>query len=304
MENFAEIFSEVHNNITAVKVLNAKFYKSLPQNSPDELKEVLSNIWKSSIDQCLVCVKKEAAITRIIKFVIGIITSNDNDLVLTSCMTHLLQRSKAIDKVIRTNACQFIEKAMIEISNKNVEISEGLIDTIVKEFSPRLRDRVPAIRVSAINVLKFLQNTTNNNDEVTLDLSRLLQSDSSKDVRVAVIQSITITELTLPLIIARIRDIRPEVRVATCKRLGEGPITVKNLDSKSLSLIVRYGLNDRDKTVKDACKKLILIWLVQFNNVVPRLLRSMDFEIHEEEAEMLGYAIMEMVEKDEGNFIF
>lgn len=71
------------------------------------------------------------------------------------------------------------------------------------------------------------------------------------------------------------------------------------MDATSSATIVRYGLGDRDLKVREACKLLILKWLADYNNDVPKFLRLMDFEMYEEEAESLGYALMEIVERGE-----
>lgn len=72
---------------------------------------------------------------------------------------------------------------------------------------------------------------------------------------------------------------------------------IQNMDASSAATIVRYGLGDRDPKVKEACKMLVLKWLADYNNDVPKFLRLMDFEMYEEEAESLGSTVMEMVER-------
>lgn len=67
----------------------------------------------------------------------------------------------------------------------------------------------------------------------------------------------------------------------------------------SFALIVRFGLGDRDPTVKAACKILVLKWLGDYKNDVPKFFDKMDFEQYEEEAETLGYAVMEIVDRED-----
>lgn len=71
------------------------------------------------------------------------------------------------------------------------------------------------------------------------------------------------------------------------------------MDAPSAALIVRFGLGDRNDSVKESCKMLILKWLNDYKNDVPKFLRLMDFEMYEEEAESLGYAVMEIVDRSE-----
>lgn len=73
----------------------------------------------------------------------------------------------------------------------------------------------------------------------------------------------------------------------------------QNLDAPSKALIVQFGLSDRDNNVKNACKTLILKWLEEYKNDVPKFLRLMDFEMYEDEADSLGYAVMDIVDKSE-----
>jgi hypothetical protein len=74
-------------------------------------------------------------------------------------------------------------------------------------------------------------------------------------------------------------------------------LSPQNLDSAAKAMIVRCGLGDRDPKVKDACKVLILKWLSDYTYDVPKFLRLMDFEMYEDEAETLGYAVMEIIDK-------
>ena len=91
------------------------------------------------------------------------------------------------------------------------------------------------------------------------------------------------------------------MRTAAYIRLGDKDISAKHLDATAVALIVRFGLNDRDPSVKSACKDLILKFVADFNNDVPKFLRFMDFEMNEEEAEAVSFALMEMVEKGENH---
>ena len=71
------------------------------------------------------------------------------------------------------------------------------------------------------------------------------------------------------------------------------------MDAASKALIIQFGLSDRDSNVKVACKTLILKWLDEYKNDVPKFLRLMDFELYEVEAESLGYAVMDIVDQSE-----
>jgi hypothetical protein len=206
----------------------------------------------------------------------------------------LLQRSRAVDKAVRLRACQLIAGIMLKVQGS--EVAEEVLVKMIDVLTPRLRDKAPNVRVWAVKVFEWLQIE---DDFITEEMARLLNEDSSKEVRVAAVESICMSKTVLPLIIARVKDIKPEVRIAAMKRLSDPSIHAKCIDSASVALIVRFGLNDRDASVKLACKGLVLKWLADYGNNVPKFLRFMDFEVNEEEVDTVCHAVMEIVEKGE-----
>jgi HEAT repeats len=94
---------------------------------------------------------------------------------------------------------------------------------------PRLKDKVPGVRVLAVRALGNLQSE---GDGITEELLRLLQRDSSKEVRIAAVDCICLSKITLPLVIARVKDVKPEVRIAVYNRLS-----AKGMVSAKVSLI-------------------------------------------------------------------
>ena len=61
-------------------------------------------------------------------------------------------------------------------------ISDALCDEIVECLLPRLRDRVPAVRVEAVRAIARLQDPEDAEDTVVIEFIRMLRSDSSKYV--------------------------------------------------------------------------------------------------------------------------
>ena len=299
MEKVVSILTDALANGSNQKALISKLRKIVStEETTDEKLALLDGLWRGCLDQCIICPKKDRTVDKMVVFLTNFIaTSVDDDYVLESAMDHLLLRSRAIDKVIRLRTCQIIAGMMLKI--QGAEINEDVLEKMIAVLTPRLRDKAPNVRVWAVKIFEWLQNPQDESDFIIDEMIRLLNEDGSKEVRVAAVESISLKQTTLPLIIARVKDIKPEVRVAAYKRLSSGSINVKNLDSTSVALVLRFGLNDRDASVKTACKILILKWMADYNNDVPKFLRFMEYESNEEEAELCCHAIMEMVEKGE-----
>ena len=212
MEKVADIFEEVANSPSATfKALLQKLRKTL-QNEADK-ESLLTAIWRGVLDQCILCPKKERTVDKIVQFLTNFIVSSvssgeADDTVVVSGISHLLQRSRALDKNVRLRACQILGGILPKIEELTEDLTKNMTDVLM----PRLRDKAPAVRVAAVKVIEFLQFPQDSADQATLELQRLLTEDSSKEVRVAAAESICLTTTTLPLLIARVKDIKPEVR--------------------------------------------------------------------------------------------
>ena len=305
MDRLSAIFDEVQQSPSAgFKALVQKLRKTLQSAESEDVRQtMLTAIWRGCMDQCLLCPKKDRTIEKMVLFLTNFISSSvvgeGDDYVLVSGIDHLLQRSRAVDKAVRLRACQLIAGIMLKI--QGAEIAEEVLVKMIDVLTPRLRDKAPNVRVWAIKVFEWLQNPEGEDDFIIEEITRLLNEDGSKEVRVAAVESICLTKTALRLIVARVKDIKPEVRIAAMKRLSDASINAKHLDSASVALIIRFGLNDRDASVKVVCKGLVLKWLADYGNNVPKFLRFMDFEMNEEEVEAVCHAVMEIVEKGECN---
>jgi hypothetical protein len=70
------------------------------------------------------------------------------------------------------------------------------------------RPRAPPTLVAGVTTG---QTPTEPDDPVTLELLRLMGSDSSVDVRLVALKSVGLSRHTLPLMLRRARDVKPEV---------------------------------------------------------------------------------------------
>ena len=219
MEKVAAIFDEVQRIPSASnKACIPKINKILQNESDESENSILLGIWRGCLDRCLLCAKKEKKVDKMIDFLSCFVSSKaTSDKVFNSCIEHLLERSKATNKVIRLRACQMIQRVIVGTEDSGKEMYEDTIKSIVDTLLPRLKDKVPGVRVWALKILSHLHQ---DGDGINEEILRLMQCDSSKDVRVAAVENVRLSKETLSALIARVKDVRPEVRIAVYTRLS------------------------------------------------------------------------------------
>ena len=123
---------------------------------------------------------------------------------------------------------------------------------------------------------------------------RLLSCDTSKDVRKAVLAAVGVTRATLPQIVARVRDVRPDVRAAAFEVLGEH-VLLEQLSIEQRASLLESGLRDRSGVVQRACSRVLCCqWLPQCRGDPLRLLRALDAVSFEDTAALaLGRLLRE-----------
>ena len=151
------------------------------------------------------------------------------------------------------------------------------------------------MRLWALRATIDLQ-TGEKDDPFVCEIRRLMNTDASKDIRVAAIETVMLTTSSRSDLIERIKDVRPEVRAAAYMKV-EKTITVKYLTAAMRVQIVQFGLRDRDETVRKAAVKLIFKWLADLEYNVPQLLHLINMADNEEEAEIVGLTIIDELEK-------
>ena len=234
MEKISAIFDEVQRIPSASnKSCIPKLNKILATESDEGKLAVLSTIWRGCLDQCLLCAKKENVVDKLIDFLASFVSNKSTiDLAYISCVDHLTQRLKAVNKVIRLRACQMVLRIIVGTIESDKLVSDSTLKKMTDMLLPRLKDKVPGVRVLAVKALGNLQSE---GDGITEEILRLLQRDSSKEVRIAAVDCICLSKTTLPLVIARVKDVKPEVRIAVYNRLS-----AKGMVSAKVRLIQRF----------------------------------------------------------------
>lgn len=307
MEKYLVIFDDAQKSIASHRSGLRKLNTLLQQQkSQEKSKECINFLLRNCLDRALLCTKKEPNVDRLIKFFCDFIGStaverkNDDgssieDGYFQLMMNHLLQRSLSTDKNVRLRACECISTILLALSVE-AEISDELWDEMERTLTPRLRDKTDKVRAAVILALERLQSPTTENDTITSELIRVMTTDTSTLVRVAAVESIFISPLSLPHLIQRAKDIKSEVRIAVFKRF-EKIVPFQNLNVEMKNTILKCGLNDRDFEAKTAARELALKWIGQLDNNVPKFLDLLKFQRIEEDAEQLAFNILDAIEQ-------
>ena len=126
MEKVASIFDEIQRNSSASnKTCIPKLNKVLLSESEEERELTLQSIWLGCLDRCLICAKKENVVDKMIGFLSSFVSSQaTTDAVFNSCTKHLLERSRATNKVIRLRACQMLLRVILGTIESGKEVTE------------------------------------------------------------------------------------------------------------------------------------------------------------------------------------
>ena len=300
MERYLEIFDEVQRSASSHKGC-AKRLQAL-MASQAVAREMLGEILlRGVVDRLLVCSKKEPTVERVVKFYSEFVALSTDTALFVETIEHLLRRSTAADKTVRWRACQMIAGIFSQLRGE-AEISDILWSSVISALTPRLKDKAPLVRAWAVKAVHKFQNPQDDNDVMMNEVMRLMNSDTSKEVRVAATETICICKATLQSLVDRIKDVKSEVRIVALQHLAK-EVDVRHLTSNQRALIVRFGLNDRDQAVVKATREILLRWLDRsaLDNRVHKLLKLISLKNHEEEAELVGLTIMDEVEGSANN---
>jgi condensin complex subunit 3 len=246
------------------------------------------------IDSVLGVSKKEACVDRIMKFIVDFFSSKQlDDATFNRAMKHLLKRSLAIDKNVRMRSCQIISEIISKL-DPETETSDDLWNSVRSTLLLRLKDKNAPVRMWSLRALASFQSQDDPNDEVILEMKRVMCSDSASSVRAAAVEVIAITNATIADLIEKVRDTAIEVRLQVLDRCIEC-LHCSQIPSASRELIVKHTLNDREQQVKDKAILLISKWINQLGNKVPKLLQKLNLQTFGDEAEKVGRTIVEAV---------
>jgi HEAT repeat protein len=261
------ILTEATTSAPAQRSCVSKLQK-LIQPATDDGATMVESLCRDGIDRVLLVAKNDSSVERVMSTLCAYFTTTSES-VFAIGVTHLLKRSAAIDKNIRLRAVTMIASWLTAMTS-NEFICEETIVAIEKCLLTRLKDKIAAVRVAAIDALKSIQSAEASGESLRDEFIRLMSTDPMKDVRVAATDAVIACKETLPEIAARVRDVEAVVRVSALNRLHN---SVRHLNSQTRASIVRQSLHDRDATVRAAAVRMLLKWAESQRYDIPKLLR-------------------------------
>ena len=115
-------------------------------------------------------------------------------------LTFLLDVHDAQEKAVRFRVCQLINKILNNMGDDAV-IDDDLAEKIFKSMLMRLHDKFPAVRTQAAAAISRLQDPSDPDCPVIATYLKLMASDSSADVRRAVLLNIGLSSQTLEMVL-------------------------------------------------------------------------------------------------------
>lgn len=178
-------------------------------------------------------------------------------------MDAVLPLMMAKDKFVRYRSTQLIA----HIVNSLDAIDDDLFQKLRYGLLKRIRDKEAMIRAQAVlglgrlagNQIEAEANSDSDGDEASGLLEKLLevlQNDPSADVRRSLLVNLPILPNTLPFLLERARDQDAMTRRAVYSRLLPALGDFRHLSLSMREKLLRWGLRDRDETVRKAAGKL------------------------------------------------
>jgi condensin complex subunit 3 len=164
----------------------------------------------------------------------------------------------AKDKMVRFRATQITA----HIVNSLESIDDELYHAIRQNLLRRLRDKEASVRVQAVLGLGRLagddgEDDGNDDNSALLEkLIEIMQNDTSADVRKTLLTNLPLAPMTLPYLLERARDLDAATRRALYSRLLPTLGDFRHLSLSMREKLLRWGLRDRDESVRKATSKL------------------------------------------------
>jgi condensin complex subunit 3 len=179
-------------------------------------------------------------------------------------MENTLPLLTAKDKFVRYRSTQLLSHIINSLDAIDDDVFQKLRSGLLK----RIRDKEPMVRAQAVlglgrlagNQIDAEPNSDDSDDEAGTGLLEklleVLQNDPSADVRRALMVNLPILPSTLPFLLERARDQDAQTRRAVYSRLLPALGDFRHLSLSMREKLLRWGLRDRDETVRKAAGRL------------------------------------------------
>ncbi|KAL7270925.1 chromosome condensation complex Condensin, subunit G [Rhizina undulata] len=189
---------------------------------------------------------------------------------------HFLPLLPSKEKTLRYRTSQFIalllSNALPTFPIDYRPSAMGIFTKLRMELSNRIRDKEASVRTqAAIGLVKLLEMGVPGSDEeedsdeeeggnslggISRVLVEAMQNDPSADVRRTILYNLPPTPVTLPYLLERTRDVDPITRRSIFTRLLPTLGDFRHLSIGMREKLLRWGLNDRNESVRQATKKM------------------------------------------------
>jgi condensin complex subunit 3 len=199
----------------------------------------------------------------------------------------LIALSVVLLERVRSTACRcigWIVKYLVESVSIAKEDLDELLDTASQTLLPRFTDKTQVVRQSAIEASRFffgnVVGRTNNKEmddpDVRQSLQWSLQHDPSVTNRLSALESLPLTIQTMDVVLTRVRDVKPKVRVAAIQTLQDKLPTLQHWEAEQCAELVESGWTERCAATKVAVERIVLTWVKSCGFDVMALLRHLD----------------------------
>lgn len=194
----------------------------------------------------------------------GTMLETPNTRLTAHVMTTIFPLLSSKDKFVRYRATQLTS----HIVNSIDSMEDDLFQTLRAGLLKRIRDKEAMVRVQAVLGLGRLaasevedrDNSGDSDDDSSVSLLEklldILQNDPSADVRRSLLVNLPILPNTLPYLMERARDQDPATRRVLYSRLLPALGDFRHLSLSMREKLLRWGLRDRDESVRKAAGRL------------------------------------------------
>ncbi|KAI5780914.1 nuclear condensing complex subunit [Geopyxis carbonaria] len=176
------------------------------------------------------------------------------------------------EKIVRYRTSQFLalllSNTLADFKFDYCETSYLIFKTMRTYFLQRVYDREAMVRAqAAVGLVRLMEMGVGEDDDdsdeaedeidsVANTLITVMQNDPSADVRRTILYNLTPTPATLPYLLERTRDVDATTRRSVFTRLLPNIGDFRQLKLAMREKLIRWGLNDRDESVREAAKKM------------------------------------------------
>ncbi|KAG7891812.1 hypothetical protein KL936_001755 [Ogataea polymorpha] len=187
---------------------------------------------------------------------------------------HLLNGLEANNKNVRYRACHILSHLMNNMTSIDTDLYEALSEGLLA----RIYDKEPHIRIKAITTLASFQEPDGSQElsNAAMKIRYVMQNDTNPEVRRACLRQIEKTRHTEPYIFERARDTNSVNRRLLYSKVLPDFKDFRRIDYKAREQLLKWGLKDREESVKKAAIKwLTENWMQTLNNDVMELLERL-----------------------------